>query len=97
MKISVNKKNVHSDIVFKEIDKFVQSQIIMFSLQNVSCLLEYFMIAMSDQYKLDQVNIIADERNNIIEDQKTGKYNIDIYYKHNNCFNVTQLYYTFQR
>lgn len=97
MKISVKKKNVHSEILFTEIDKLMQSLINVFRMDDAAYLLESFIIDESGHYKLDQINIIADERNNTMVDQKNGKYNIDIYYKHSNCFNVTQLYYTLQR
>jgi len=47
----------------------------------------------ADFYKLHQINVIGDSRNNKVKDAEQGKYVIDVYYKQINCYNVTHISY----
>jgi len=60
-------------------------------------LIEFLLLEEAENYKLEQINVIADSRNNKTSDMKNGKYIIDIYYKHKMCFNTTYLSFTIER
>lgn len=99
MKITVKQKNVHSKALFTAIDDHVRSSLaLLTTLTDVDAVVSLLEMMIDDEaktHKLEQVNIIGDARNNKFEDIKNGKYVIDIYYKHMNCYNVTELSYRF--
>lgn len=100
MTITVKKKNIHSKILFEKVDEHVRESVLLLDIlsgmEDISSLIEMFLIDESDHHKLEQINVIADGRNNNFSAIKNGKIIIDIYYKHFNCFNVTQLTYILQ-
>jgi len=99
MDIQVQQKNVHSKKLFEAVDDHVRASLALLTtlldVDAVVALLEMMLSDEAEHWKLEQVNVIADKRNNSIADIKSGKYTIDVYYKHMNCYNVTQLSYNF--
>lgn len=101
MEISVTKKNVHSKVLFNTIDDHVRAVVMLLDIssdmEGMVSLIEMLLEEEVENYKLEQINVISDGRNNKISDLKTGKFIVDIYYRHKNCFNTTQLIYTLQK
>jgi hypothetical protein len=101
MNITVKKKNAHSEVVFKAIDEHLRAIITLLDvssdLDGMVQLLEMILLEDVANLKIEQINIVADTRNNKISNTKNGKYNIDVYYRHKNCYNITQLSYTIQQ
>jgi len=101
MEVTLTHKNVHSKTLLSVIDKHVKAITMLIDLssdiESVVPLLEMLLEEEAENYKLEQVNVISDARNNKISDLKNGKFVIDIYYRHKNCFNITHLSYTIQK
>lgn len=101
MEIIIKKRNVHSKILFEKIDEHVKASIsllhMLAAMEDISSLIEMFLLDEAEDYKLEQINVICDGRNNNPNDVMKGKTIIDIFYKHINCFNLTHLIYTIQR
>lgn len=101
MDITVTQKNVHSKKLFDTIDEHVRAVVMLLDLvsdmDGVIQLIEIVITEEAEDYKLEQINVVGDSRNNKISDLKNGKHVIDVYYRHKNCFNVTRLSYTLRR
>lgn len=101
MGIIVKHKNVHNKELFRLVDEDVHSAINLLDaisdVDEVRDLIESLLFDKAPAYNLEQVNVIADRRNNNFSDIKKGEIHIDVFYKHINCFNVTELNYTIQR
>lgn len=101
IKVSVTEKNVHNKALFTKLDDHIHAMIalldIVTDIDDVISLIEMVLLSEAEYYKLEQINVISDKRNNIVSEVRNGKIIIDIFYKHKNCFNITQLSYTLQR
>ena len=101
MEITVKQKNVHSKKLFAIVDEHVRAIIMLLDLASdidgVIGLINMTLAEEAEQHKLEQINIIGDSRNNKLSDIMKGKFVIDIYYRHKNCFNTTQLSYIIQK
>jgi len=101
MDITVKKKNVHSEIVFNAIDEHVRAIMLLLDISSdldaVAQLLEMILLDEAEDRRIEQINVIADTRNNKISNTRNGKYTIDLYYRHKNCYNITQLSYMIQK
>ena len=101
MKTTLTQKNVHNKALVKRIDEHVQAVAMLIDLvsdiETVISLIEMMLEEEAENCKLEQLNVISDSRNNKLSDLKTGKFVIDLYYRHKNCFNITQLSFTIQK
>jgi len=97
MDIRLKKKNVHSKTLLKKVDDHVNATVLLLDLASdldtVVSLIEMLLNEEAKYHKLDQINVIGDERNNKISYVKRGIFKIDISYKHLNVFNTTVLHY----
>ncbi len=100
MEATLKKKNVHSKALFTEIDEQLMEMLVILDIltdtESVTQLIEMVIGDLAEQYELEQINVICDERNNKMSDIRRGKLIIDVYYKHKNYFNTTHLSYTIQ-
>ena len=101
MNIDIKKKNVHNNTCFEDINEHVLATIslldILSDMEDVAAMIEEYVVAVAGTYKIDQIDIMADARNNKYSVVKNGTFIIDVYYKHINCYNVTQITYTITR
>jgi len=101
MEITVKQKNVHSKKLFEAVDEHVRAIVMLLDLvtdiESVVALISMLLAEEAEPHKLEQINVICDARNNKISNMMNGKYIIDIYYRHKNCYNTTQLSYTIQK
>jgi len=101
VKTTLTQKNVHNKALVKRIDEHVQAVAMLIDLvsdiETVISLIEMMLEEEAENCKLEQLNVISDSRNNKLSDLKTGKFVIDLYYRHKNCFNITQLSFTIQK
>lgn len=97
MDIQVKQKNVHSQILFKKIEEHISAIVLLLNIASdfdtVVSLIEMLLHEEAEQYKLEQINVIGDGRNNKVSHIKHGIFKIDVSYKHLNCFNTTILHY----
>lgn len=66
-------------------------------IESVIQLIEMMLNDEVENYKLEQINVVSDDRNNKFVNMKEGKFIIDIYYKHKIVLNITHLSYTVQK
>jgi len=101
MKITVTTKNVHSKALFKKVDDYIHDMSslvgILQDIDDIAGIIEMLFLQEADLYKIEQLDIIADKRNNTPGNIKNGIYVIDIYYKHLNCYNTTHLSYALHK
>jgi len=101
VKITSTTKNVHSKSIFESIDEHMRAVVMLFDLSidmnSAINLIEMMLEDEAESNKLEQLNVVADSRNNKFSELKKNKFIIDIYYKHKNCFNTTHLSYTIQK
>jgi len=101
MNIDIKKKNVHNNTCFEDINEHVLATIslldILSDMEDVAAMIEEYVVAVAGTYKIDQIDTMADARNNKYSVVKNGTFIIDVYYKHINCYNVTQITYTITR
>jgi hypothetical protein len=95
------KANTHSKALFELIDEQVEASVLLLDmssdLDDIVNLLEFTIYEERENYKIDQINVVGDSRNNKMSDMRKGKYNIDIYFRHKNCFNITHISYTIEK
>jgi len=98
MDVTVQTKNVHNKACFEDINEHVLATIslmdILSDMEDVAEMIEAFIVDAAETYKIDQIDIMADARNNKYDTVKNGTFIIDVCYRHTNCFNTTQLTYT---
>lgn len=101
MNVDLKTINVHNQACFEDINEQVLATIslldILSDMDDVASIVEEYVVGIAEQYKIDQIDIIADARNNKYSTVKNGTFIIDVCYKHINCFNVTKLTYTLTR
>jgi len=101
MNITLTQKNVHSKALFKTIDSHINAICLLLDLSSdtdtIVQLIEMLLHDEAENYKLEQINVISDVRNNKFSDSKKGKNIIDIYFRQKNCFNTTHLSYMLQK
>ncbi len=101
MDVDVKTKNVHDKLCFEDINEHVLATIslldIMSDMEDVADMIETYVVDVAPDYKIDQIDIMADARNNKYTTVKSGTFIIDVFYKHINCYNITQLTYTITR
>ena len=101
MNVDVKKKNVHNNTCFEDINEHVLATIslldILSDMEDIADIIERYIVDVAENYKIEQIDIMADARNNKYSVVKNGTFVIDVYYKHLNCYNVTQITYTITR
>lgn len=102
MDVVVTERNVHNKKLASTVSEHVEYITDLFlnlltDLESCVLLIEILLVDETDFHKLEQVNVIADKRNNKSSDADAGKYTIDVYYKHKNSFNTTHLTYVVRK
>jgi len=101
VKITATTKNVHSKSIFESIDEHVRAVVMLIDLSSdIDSAVDLIRMMLEDEAeanKLEQLDIVSDSRNNKFSELKKNKFIIDIYYRHKNCFNTTQLSYIIQK
>lgn len=97
MNINAKTENVHSKSLYKKVDEHVRASLLLLDLASdldtVVSLIEMLLHDEGETYKLEQINVVGDGRNNKLAYIKRGIFKIDVYYKHLSVFNTTKLSY----
>ncbi len=97
MDIKVKTENVHSKSLHKKVDEHVRASVTLLDLASdldtVVSLIEMLLYDDAETYKLEQINVVGDGRNNKLTYIKRGIFKIDVNYKHLSVFNTTKLSY----
>ena len=99
MSIEVKERNIHNRSLANSTIEYVTYITEMFLLmvtdmEASAALIEGFLLDLADDYKIEQINVICDKRNNTARRISAGKFTLDVYFKHRSCFNVTHLSFT---
>jgi len=102
MDVVVKERNIHDRALANEITIYISSLADLFldyrtNIDTCVLLLELMLDEEKPIRKLEQINVMFDKRNNKTSDMENGKFIIDIYFKHKNCFNTTHINYIIRK
>jgi len=101
---TIQTRNVNSKVLLAEVTTFIEDILENFSVswnsdQQRDIILEVIeeqLQDLADASKLTQWNLVCDGRNNKASDLQKSTTHLDISYRQEDCYNVTQIKYTIQ-